>query len=133
MNKHDEEITSEEKQCSRPLRIFCLIVIIITFISGIADEVINNYYHDFVTIESSPYEPEVITVIQQIVPDEMIININTATVDELMTLEGIGEVMAQRIIEYRENNNGFINTEEIMKVKGIGEAKYEKIKNFITV
>jgi len=61
------------------------------------------------------------------------ININTATVDQLKTLNGIGDVIAARIIEYREANGPFKVPEDIMKVKGIGDKKFEKIKDIITV
>ena len=61
------------------------------------------------------------------------VNINTATSDELCTLEGIGEIKAKAIIEYREHNGGFIEKEEIMRVKGIGEGTYRKIKDYIYV
>lgn len=59
-----------------------------------------------------------------------LVNINLAGKDELMTLNGIGEVMAERIIEYRTNNR-FRNKEDIMSVKGIGNGIYEKIKDSI--
>lgn len=61
------------------------------------------------------------------------ININTATVEELVLLPSIGEVMAKRIVEYRIKNNGFKTEEEIMNVKGIGKAKFEKVKEKICV
>lgn len=61
-----------------------------------------------------------------------VVNINTASRDELTSLEGIGEKTAERIIEYRENNS-FDSLEEIMEVKGIGEGKFEKIKGKICV
>lgn len=61
------------------------------------------------------------------------ININTAFTADLMLLPGIGEVTAERIIEYREENNGFKKTDELLKIKGIGEKKFEKLKEFITV
>ena len=61
------------------------------------------------------------------------ININLATLEELMTLTGIGETKAKAIIEYRTTNGNFTKTEDIMNVKGIGESTYNKIKNLITV
>lgn len=61
------------------------------------------------------------------------ININTATLAELDNLPGIGPSTAQKIIEYREENGKFKKIEDIQNVKGIGEAKYEDIKEKITV
>lgn len=69
-------------------------------------------------------------------PDEKqenaIVNINTASEKELLTLSGIGESKAKAIIEYRKNTL-FQNPQDIMKVSGIGEALYAKIKDSITV
>lgn len=59
------------------------------------------------------------------------ININTADLALLMTLNGIGEVKAQAIIDYRETHGPFKTIEEIMKVKGIGLKTFEKIKDYI--
>lgn len=61
------------------------------------------------------------------------VNINSATLEELQTLTGIGESKAQAIIEYREKNGPFETIEELRDVSGIGEALYEKIKNNIEV
>lgn len=61
-----------------------------------------------------------------------IININTASKDELKTLSGIGDVIAQRIIDHRSISR-FQSPEDIMSVKGIGNAVYDKIKDSITV
>ncbi len=60
------------------------------------------------------------------------VNINTATLEELTKLTGIGEAKAKLIIEYR-TNKPFKKIEDIMNVSGIGESAYEKIKNLITV
>lgn len=60
------------------------------------------------------------------------ININTASQSELIELNGVGEVTAKAIIQYRENKK-FESIEEIMEVKGIGEKKFEKIKDEICV
>ena len=61
------------------------------------------------------------------------VNINTATQEELDTLPGIGPSIAAKIIDYREQNGKFNSIEEIKEVSGIGEAKYEKIKDSITI
>ncbi len=61
-----------------------------------------------------------------------LININTATKEELMELDGVGEVTADSIILYRENKK-FETIDEIKNVDGIGEKKFEKISDNITV
>lgn len=61
------------------------------------------------------------------------INLNTATVAELMTLPYVGEEMAKNIIEYREKHKGFKNIEELKAIKGVGKKKYENLKDLVTV
>ena len=62
-----------------------------------------------------------------------IININTATAEELMTLPGIGKGIAGKIIDYRTENGKFAAIEDIMKVSGIKDKLFSKIKDHITV
>ena len=61
------------------------------------------------------------------------VSINSATLDELKAIKGLGESKAKAIIEYRDKNNGFKSIEEIMNVKGIGKSIFEKIKDYITL
>jgi competence protein ComEA len=61
------------------------------------------------------------------------IDINRAEPWLLEALPGIGEVLAQRIVDYRSENGAFGRVEDLLQVSGIGEATFENIKNFITV
>ncbi len=76
------------------------------------------------------------TAAAETVPEETVsfpVNINTADVDTLTALPGIGRVLAERIVAYRRQNDPFRAVEEIMKVEGIGEKKAEAILDLITV
>jgi len=59
------------------------------------------------------------------------INVNSATHDQLISLHGIGPVLAERIVDYRKKNGKFKNASELIKVKGIGNGKLQKIKDSI--
>ncbi len=61
------------------------------------------------------------------------VNLNSATLDQLETLPGIGRVTAQRILEYRQKSGGFKKIEELMNVKGIGEKSFLKLKPLVVV
>lgn len=61
------------------------------------------------------------------------VNINTATKDELDTLPGVGPATAEKIIEYRETNGYFKSIEDIKNVRGIGEAKFSKMQSRIQI
>lgn len=93
------------------------------------------------TAQQESYIPDTVTAEQQTHISETsaetaepngLININTATADELKQLNGIGDVIAARIVEYAKTV-GFKNIEDIKNVKGIGDKKFENIKDKITV
>lgn len=62
-----------------------------------------------------------------------LVNINTASIEEFTTINGIGTSTAEKIIDYREKNGYFESVEDIKNVSGIGEKKYEQIKEYITI
>jgi competence ComEA-like helix-hairpin-helix protein len=63
----------------------------------------------------------------------IIVNINTASSEELERLPGIGPVLAQRIVAYRKEKGIFTDVEELRHVKGISKAKFEDIKGLVTL
>ena len=90
---------------------------------------ISDYNLTDIVTDGMKYDVPKISNFQE---DNLIININTATLAELVKIPGIGEVLANRIITYREASL-FTSIEEIKNVSGIGDAMYEKIKDYITI
>jgi len=69
----------------------------------------------------------------QAAPATKALNLNTATLDQLEALPGIGRKTAQLIVEYRTKSGGFKKVEELMNVKGIGEKSFLKLKPLVAV
>lgn len=61
------------------------------------------------------------------------VNINTATLEELMTLDGVGEKVAEKVLAFRKANGPFQKPEDLMMVKGIGQKMFDKNKDRIVV
>jgi competence protein ComEA len=70
---------------------------------------------------------------EQAAAQKATINLNTATLDQLTTLPGIGPKTAERILEYRTKSGGFKKIEDLMNIKGIGEKSFLKIKPLVSV
>ena len=109
---------------------------------GMTDEAAQSYVNlaEVIADGMQIYIPTQDEVDSGSIPDEFqpetddgLVNINTASVSELMTLTGIGESKAEAIITYRENVSSFAAPEDITNVSGIGDSVYEKIKDKIKV
>ncbi len=61
------------------------------------------------------------------------VELNHATAEELVALPGVGEKLAARIIEYRDQNGGFKSVDELMNIKGIGEKNFQKLETRVRV
>lgn len=86
-----------------------------------------------VSDEQKIFIPEKVIIDNNAEDEISIININTASKEKLMRLNGIGESTAEKIIKYREDNGYFNVVEDLMNVPGIGESKFNNIKDDITV
>mgnify|MGYP003301912651 CR=1 FL=1 len=109
----------------------CLTFISIAFMFGVT----------FGRHTAKPTIPENITSLSPTSPDNMvtpdtnsgILNINTATKEDLVLLPGIGNALAQAIINYRNDNGPFNTVEDLLNVSGIGNKKLNAIINYVTV
>ncbi|MBN1405994.1 MAG: helix-hairpin-helix domain-containing protein [Candidatus Omnitrophica bacterium] len=104
---------------------FVIIFLLAAAVIGLAVRSYKNIHRPAITIKPS--------CIQKEIPGKKgRININTADEKQLMSLEGIGPVLAKNIAAYRQTNSPFYLPEDILKVPGIGKSKFDKIKDFIT-
>lgn len=65
--------------------------------------------------------------------DELKVDLNRAGIEELVRLPGVGKIVAERIVKYREENGAFEALEELMNVRGIGEKTYLKLEPYLTM
>ena len=70
---------------------------------------------------------------EEVAPERVTVDLNTADAETLDTLPGIGPVLAEAIIAYREENGAFSAVDELLNVKGIGEAKLEGLRDYVTI
>lgn len=101
-----------------------------TIIVYSSEEVLEKYKQE-VCICNCPYIENNACIDNE--TDSNLVNINTAGIEELTTLTGIGDVKAEAIIKYRNEVGRFKQKEDLLNVEGIGEALFEKIKDDITI
>lgn len=98
-------------------------------ISQKSDEKEVDYKQEVLDFNSQSFD----NIQKKVLPAEKSINLNTAKLEELVNLPGIGPKTAQNIIDYRDLHKRFNNINELLKVKNIGEAKLAKIKKYIFI
>jgi competence protein ComEA len=87
-----------------------------------------------VKLDVQPYELAATRKeINKFIVEQNLININSLNKDELKRLPGVGEKLAQRIVEYHKMHGPFKNKEELLKVDGIGQKKFGKLKELLVV
>ena len=83
----------------------------------------------FQSLVAGERRPEQITHTNAVTMPSESININTASVQELENLPGVGKIIAQRILTYRRQNGPFKSSDDLLKIKGLGEKKLDQIKD----
>ncbi len=123
-----------------PVILLCALLVFIGLVSGVfigrltrGEDILLEYQRGSVLVQPTT-EPQVAIAETFVSEDDLgKININTATLAQLMTLDNIGEVIASRIIAYRTEHGPFTSIEELLNVEGIGPTRFENIRDDITV
>lgn len=117
-------MTDNEKRCGRWITaVVCYCAVMLAVLIGL--RVFEYNRRESIPLREYSSMPAASSV--------LLVNINTASLDELVELPGIGSELARRIIEYRGQNGGFKSTDEIMRVTGIGQTTYDRLSGLITV
>lgn len=124
-DKREDEV----KDIGRGRKLTTDIIFIVVMLSLALVAFIVNYKKEM--LSSFTLDGDSLT--SSLVITELIVNINTADKYELMQLKGIGEVLAERIIEYRETYGEFDYVQDIVKVEGISENLFERLYLNLTV
>ena len=111
----------------------CTVSLCIVFGIFLGRNIPNSYIQpsQYLAIETEPSVAAEMTQTNN--AEEGLLDLNTASKIQIMELPGIGEVLAQRILDYREAQGAFSTIEDLMNVEGIGEKKIEQIKPFVRI
>ena len=91
------------------------------------------YLHDRNRLDAGNVVTAVEVPQEELLPDLSPLDLNTASVEQLQSLPGIGPELAERIVDWREEHGAFASVEQIMEVPGIGEGKFAALEGRITV
>lgn len=86
-----------------------------------------------VSYQTSAATTQTTTVTGEVSQTTATFDLNTVTKEELMSIRGIGDVMAERILTYREQNGGFDSVEELLNITGIGEKRLEEWRTYFYI
>ena len=120
-NKENKQF-SDSVQKAFVLTVMVIALIFIMAFTLFKDSADVNIYS--ITVEKTVYNT---------VPDSEKLDINTASKEDFMQLDGIGEIISGRIIEYRNEHGSFKSTDELMNVNGITESLYKRIEQYIKI
>lgn len=110
-----------------------LLTITALFVLSVGVLIFNEYDKaQFISLVDRPLDPAVYPSDSPITPEGKI-NINIASAEDLTLLDGIGKVLSERIVAYREENGPFQQVEDLLNVKGIGKITLSKIIDYIAV
>ena len=121
-NNKDNKQFSDSVQKAFILTVMVIALIFIMAFTLFKDSADVNIYS--ITVEKTVYNT---------VPDSEKLDINTASKEDFMQLDGIGETISGRIIEYRNEHGSFKSTDELMNVNGITESLYKRIEQYIKI
>lgn len=117
---------------SRSEKLFLIVLSILLLVGSVILHTGHlRSYHKSTTTEHLINEEVTLKEMETLLREKRKVNINTATANELLSIPGVGETLALRIVGYRNTQGDFYDKDNLLKLKGIGNKKFEKIKEYI--